>query len=140
MPLFPSEAWCRRLVELANADPEAREAGKGWRWDVALVVEAEPPVLARPFAVWGRPRDGRVESFRVLDDLGEIDELDPPFLVRARYATWKELLLGRLDPVKALTGRKIQVKGDMEELMRRLKYRPVADRILGLVETEFAKE
>lgn len=140
MPLFPSAAWCRQLVELANADPEAQAAGQGWNWDVAFVVDADPPACPEPFAVWGRPRDGRVETFRVLDDLGEIDELDPPYLLRARYRIWKDLLQGRLDPVKALTGRQIQLRGDLAELLRRLKYRPMADRILGLMETEFAKE
>jgi len=70
------------------------------------VVEAEPPAVPRPVAAWGRHQGGRIAEWRILEDLDEILEIEPAYVVRAPYRLWKDLLSRRADPVQAaLTGR-----------------------------------
>jgi putative sterol carrier protein len=139
MPRFPSKEWCEEAIRLVNDDPEARAAGEGWVGDFGAVIEPEG-ALKKPFTVHVVPRDGRIEKFKVLPDPDDLDELEPLYLARAPYSVWKGLLKGTLDPVEAVLKRKIQLKGDVQPLIERLKYKGIADRVLALVKTEYVDE
>jgi hypothetical protein len=138
--LFPSKEWCEEAVRIANADPEAQLAGEGWTFDFGAVIEAEPGKLAKSFTVHAVPNEGRIEKLRVLADPDDLDELEPVYLARAPYSVWKGLILGTVDPVEAVLKRKIAVKGDLQPLIERLKYKGLADRVIAQLKTEFADE
>ncbi len=138
--LFPSEAWLAALVDAANREPDLPHALADLGPDLAAVVEAEPPALAVPFAAWGRQERGRIAEWRLLEDADEILEIDPAYVVRAPYRVWKDLLRGRLDPVRAAMSGVLRVKGDLEPLVRRSSYRYVLDAALARVPTRFADE
>ncbi len=140
MAVFPSKEWCEEAICLANADPESALAGEGWVGDFGGVVEAEPGKLAAPFAVYCCPRSGRIEKFRVLGEPDELDEIEPRYLARAPYSVWKALIQGTLDPVEAVLKRRIVVKGDVEQLVQRAKYKRIADRVLAKLATKFVDE
>ena len=99
MFVFPSKEWCEALVRAIHAEPESLKAGRGFRSDLVAVVDAEPPALAEPFAVWARATEGKIDELRVLEDLDEVEELDPGYVARASYSTWKRIILGELDPL-----------------------------------------
>jgi len=86
------------------------------------------------------PRESRIESLRVLDDPDDLDELEPAYLARAPYTVWKQLLQGSLDPVEAVLRRSISVKGDLQQLMERLRFKGIADRVLAGLKTEYVDE
>jgi putative sterol carrier protein len=140
MATFPSKEWCQEAVRLTNADPECTLAGQGWEGDFGAIVDPEPGRLARAFVVHLVPRDGRIEKLRVLDDPDDLDELEPAYLLRAPYSVWKQLLLGSLDPVEAVLRRRIAVKGDLQPLIERMKYKGLADRVFAQLKTEFVDE
>ena len=140
MATFPSKEWCEEAVRLVNEDPERSLAARGWKGDVGVVVDAEPGQLARPFVVHVRTRDMHVEPPRVLEDPDDLDELEPAYLARAPYSVWKQLLLGSLDPVEAVLRRRIAVKGDLQQLIDRLRFKGLADRVLAGLQTEYADE
>jgi putative sterol carrier protein len=140
MPPFPSKEWCEEAVRLVNMDPESAMAGVGWVGDFGAVVEAEKGKLAAAFAIHCVPEGGKIRSFRVLDDADELDEIEPRYLARAPYSVWKELVLGRLDPIEALVRGKIQVQGDVQQLMERVRYKGVVTRLLEKIETQFVDE
>lgn len=136
---FPSPEWAAGLVAALNRQPDLAEALRGLPEDVAAVVEADPPALRRALAVWGRQAGGRIAEWRVLEDEDEILELEPAYVLRAPYRTWKALLRGD-DPVKAaLTGR-VRVEGELDRLVRRASYRYVMEAALREVPTEFSDE
>ena len=67
----------------------------------------------------------------------EILELEPSYVVRARYGLVRSILGGRVDPVQAALSGRVSVSGDLEALVRRAQYRRVVDAALAAVETEF---
>src|SRR5512140_3709347 len=108
---FPSEAWIRAAVSAVNQHPDLPAAFSGLGADLAAVIEADPPALRVAFAVYGRQEGGRIEAVRVLADPDEIWELEPAYVVRAPYRTWKALLRGE-DPVRAALSGRVRVTGD----------------------------
>ncbi|MET0406366.1 MAG: hypothetical protein ABW123_28360 [Cystobacter sp.] len=140
MATFPSKEWCEEAVRLVNADPERSLAARGWQGDIGVIVDAEPGRLARAFVVHLVPRDSLIESWRVLEDPDDLDELEPAYLARAPYTVWKQLLQGSLDPVEAVLRRSISVKGDLQQIIERLRFKGLADRVLTGLKTEFVDE
>lgn len=127
-------------MSLINADPESRQAGEGWVGDFGAVVEAEPGKLERSFAIYCQPRNGQITKLRILRDPDELDEIEPTYLARAPYSIWKGLMQGTVDPVEALLRRKIELKGDLEQMMQRMRYKSIANRVLAELTTEFVDE
>jgi hypothetical protein len=140
MATFPSKEWCEEAVRLLNADPERSLAARGWQGDIGVIVDAEPGRLARAFVVHVVPRDTLIETLRVLDEPDDLDELEPAYLARAPYTVWKQLLQGSLDPVEAVLRRRISVKGDLQQLIERLRFKGIADRVLSGLKTEYLDE
>jgi putative sterol carrier protein len=140
MPKFPSKEWCEEAVRLTNSDPESAAAGQGWTGDFGAVVEPEPGKLSKAFVVHIIPRNGRIEKMRVLEDPDDLDEFEPAYVARAAYSVWKELLRGNLDPVEAVLKRRISVKGDLQPLIERMRYKGIADRVFAQLKTEFIDE
>jgi putative sterol carrier protein len=140
MPKFPSKEWCEEAVRLTNTDPEAASAGQGWTGDFGAIVDAEPGKLAKTFVVHILPKNGRIEKLHVLADPDDLDEFEPAYVARAPYSVWKELLRGTLDPVEAVLKRRISVKGDLQPLIERMRYKGIADRVFAQLKTEFIDE
>ncbi|MCP3141906.1 SCP2 sterol-binding domain-containing protein [Pyxidicoccus xibeiensis] len=140
MPKFPSKEWLDEAVRLTNEDPECAVAGKGWTGDFGAIVEAEPGKLDKPFVVHVVPGDCRIQKARVLADPDDLDELEPVYLARAPYTVWKQLLKGTLDPVEAVLKRRISMKGDLQPLIERMKYKGIADRVFARLQTQYLDE
>jgi len=137
--IFPSRGWFSALVAAVNGHPDLALALRGLGEDLAAVVEAEPPALEEPFAVYGRQQMGQITGARVLDDPDEIWELAPAYVVRAPYRVWKALMRGD-DPMRAAISGRVRVEGDLEALVRRISFRYIIDAALASVETHFADE
>jgi putative sterol carrier protein len=140
MPVFPSKEWCEEAIRALNADPEVLEAGAGWEGDFGAIIEPEPDTLPREFCVHVIPMNGRIVKFKVVTDRDDFDEIEPAYLVRARYSVWKGLIQGRADPLEAVMKGKISVKGNLQPLLERLRYSGIAKRVLSALETKFAEE
>ncbi len=137
---FATREWLEAVVREVNAHPDLARALEGLGPDLAAVVEREPGVLPRGIAAWGRQAGGRIVEARILEDEDDVLELEPAYVVRAPLATWRSLLEGREDPVRAaLTGR-VKVKGDLDALVRRAGYRYIVEQAIGRVPTEFPGE
>ncbi len=133
---FASREWIEALVSAVNAQPDLAKALAGLPRDAAFVVEAEKPGFPRTVAVYAEQESGRIASWRILPDEDDLLEIEPAYVLRARHGTWRALLAGA-DPVKAALSGQVQVKGDLEALVRRSRYRYVVDAALAAVATEF---
>jgi hypothetical protein len=138
--LFASSAWVDAVVTSVNRHPDLPRAMAGLGLDLAAVVEPDGAAFPRPAAVWGRQDGGRIAEWRVLEDEDDVLEIGPAYVVRAPYRIWKEILLGRVDPVQAALSGKVRVKGDLEGLVRRATYRYILDEALRAIPTEFEDE
>ena len=134
---FGSRDWLEAVVAALNAQPELPRALSGLGRDAAIVIEADPPAWPRPVAAWVTQEAGRIARCRILADEDEILELEPSYVVRARYGLVRSILGGRVDPVQAALSGRVSVSGDLEALVRRAQYRRVVDAALAAVETEF---
>jgi hypothetical protein len=130
-----SPEWLKALVAALNAHPDLPEALAGLGRDVAVVIEADPPEWPRPVAAWAEQRGGRIVRWRVLEDQDDVLELEPAYVIRARYRVVRAILQGA-DPVQAALAGRVRVQGDLEALVRRARYRQVLDQVLSEVPTE----
>jgi putative sterol carrier protein len=136
--VFPSEEWFAAFVARINASEEYRDAAATWEGDVALVFEAEPD-KGVPADVWGwldlwhgECRTGRFVS---AEEGGTAR-----FVVRAPYSRWKDIIRGRLDPVKAIMQGKLKLRGDLPAILRHVRAANELVHLSSEVDTEFPDE
>lgn len=136
MPLFPSLEWAEALKEVINSDPEIRKAGQDFEADAVIVIEPGN-VLKEPFIVYVKGVNGVVEEVRRLNSA---DEVPAKFVVSSDYHTWKAIIRGELDGVKAVLMGKVKLKGDMREVLKRAKDQQLMMKALTKVDTQFPDE
>jgi hypothetical protein len=132
---FGSREWIGAVVAALNAQPDLAASLVGLGKTAALVVEADPPAWPRVVAAWAEHDGRRIARWRLLADEDEILELEPDYVIRAPYRTYRQLL-GGADPVQAALSGRVRVEGDLEALVRRARYRHVVDAALAAVATE----
>lgn len=109
-----SQPWADALRDAINADQAYRVAARTWTWPVALVLEAAPAL--------GYPVDTAVEFDLDRGTCTAVRVLDPsaataPFVLRAKYAAWKRIVRGALDPLMAVALRHVTLHGSLTTLM-----------------------
>ena len=138
MAVFPSEEWLQIYRERINGSPEYREAAAGWEGDIAFVFEAEPnkgvpEELCAWMDLWhGECRDAHM----VLTD----GETEAPYVIRAPYTRWKDVLQGDLDPVKGMMQGKLKLQGDLPTIIRYVRAANELVHLTMSVPTEFLDE
>lgn len=106
--------WAEALRRTIDSDPEYRRVGSGWKWPIALVMNATPALgFAVDVVVELTLNGGACTAARIIT----IPEIAAPFVLRADYAVWKELAQGTLDPLVALTSRRIVLTGSLPKLL-----------------------
>lgn len=110
--------WADALCVAINSDEAYRAAAKDWTWPVAFVLSAEPGL--------GYPADVAIELQLNRGDCGRAtvmpaDDVTAPFVLRADYATWKEVVLGELDPLIAVTRGRVRFVGKLTTLLLHAK-------------------
>jgi putative sterol carrier protein len=102
--------------EEINRSAVYRQAGKGWKWTVGLVVEAEPDKnFPEAKGVFMDLFDGEARDIQVVsaDDAGKCD-----FVISAPYSRWKQVMQHELDPTKGMMQGKLKLKGDLPTIVR----------------------
>lgn len=135
MPKFATPEWVDAYKAAINADADIASAAQGWDRDIAIVVEAAPgrgiPMdLCGLFVI----RNGRCDEARIVS----VDEGErATFVIRAPYSRWKEVIEGRLDPIKGMIQGKLKVSGDLPALAREVKAADALVKIARAITTEF---
>lgn len=135
MPTFPSAEWLDAYKDAINASETYREVAADWEGDITYVVEPDPD-HGLTDEVWGwvdlhrgTCRDARV----VTPEEGERAR----YVIRAPYSTWKQVLQGRLEPIKGMTQGKLRLRGDLPEISRQREAAQVLVKIASTVQTTF---
>lgn len=108
--------WAQAFRDEINASDAYRQAARGWKWTVGLVVEAEPDkhfAQARGLVLDlfdGEARDVKVGS---ADDARACD-----FVITATYSRWKQVATKQLDAIRGMLQGKLKVKGNLPTIVR----------------------
>jgi len=138
MAIFPSDEWIAIYGDRINASSEYREAAATWEGAIAFVFEAEPDRGVREdlwafLDLWhGECRDARM----IAPGEGE----QAPYVIRAPYSRWKEVLRGDLDPVKGMMQGKLKVQGDLATIVRYVRAANELVHLTMQVPTQFLDE
>ena len=109
-----TQPWADALLVAINASEGVPRGRHNWTWPVALVLEAAPGFgYADDVAVEFDLDRGTCRSVRVLAP----SATTAPFVLRARYSAWKQVVHGHTDPVMAIVLRKIAFEGSLTTLM-----------------------
>jgi putative sterol carrier protein len=118
VPAFSPE-WAQLFKDEINKSPVYKQAGKGWKWTVGLLVEAEPDkkfpesrgIVMDLFE--GEARDVRIG--------GAADAQACDFVISGTYSRWKEVAQKELDATKGMLQGKLKLKGDLPTVVRYTK-------------------
>ena len=138
MAVFPSDEWLRIYRERIEDSPEYREAALSWEGDIAFVFEAEPNKgVPEDLWAWLDLWHGRCREARMVDPE---EGVGAPYVIRAPYTRWKDVLRGDLDPVKGMMQGKLKLQGDLPTIIRYVRAANELVHLTMSVPTEFLDE
>jgi len=115
---FSSE-WAKAFKDELNKSATYKTAGKGWKWTVGLVVEAEPEKhFPEAKGIVLDLFDGEARDVTV-GPASEAQKSD--FVITAPYSRWKEVATNQLDATKGMLQGKLKLKGDLPTIVRYTK-------------------
>jgi len=112
---FPSQPWADALRVAVNEDAGYAEVARRWEEDILLRV---PPPGAEGLPSPGVHRDlgnGQCRSARFIENSRTTES---EFVFEASEGNWREVLHRRIDPVPAILGGTLKVRGKMAKLLR----------------------
>lgn len=115
---FGTLAWVTRLQEALNASEGYAEAAKNWEGDFYFVIEAEDTFVDQDIYMYLDLWHGKC---RAVDVPTAKDTYEPEFLLAGSVKSFKQVIDGNLDPIKAIMTRKLKLKGNMAKVMRNVK-------------------
>ena len=138
MAVFPSDEWLHVYEERINGSPEYREAALTWEGDIAFVFEAEPNRgVPEDLWAWMDLWHGECRGARMVDPS---EGSTAPYVIRAPYTRWKDVLRGELDPVKGMMQGKLKLQGDLPTIIRYVRAANELVHLTMTVPTEFLDE
>ena len=119
MHRFPSEEWTEAYKNALNYCRAYREAGKSWTFGaVAMVVRGDSVLgIADDACMVLDVHGGQCREATFVDGRCDLD--DAEFVIVGTYRRWKDVIEGRLDPIKGLMEGKLKlVKGDLRTIVQ----------------------
>lgn len=115
---FSSE-WASQFKDEINKSPVYRQAARGWKWTVGLVVEAEPDRgFPEAKGIVMDLFDGEARDIQI----GSADEArSSDFVISAPYSRWKQVANKELDATRGMLTGKLKLKGDLPTVVRYTK-------------------
>jgi putative sterol carrier protein len=121
-----------------NRSAVYRQAARGWKWTVGLVVEAEPDLnFPDSTGLFMDLHDGEARDIRVVsaDEAGRCD-----IVITAPYSRWKQVMKKELDPVKGMMQGRLKLKGDLPTIVRYTKASQEMTECTTRIPVEFPDE
>ena len=129
-----SDDWATHFKDEVNKSSTYKAAGKGWKWTVGLVVEAEPDKnFPESRGVVMDLFDGEARGVTVGT---AADAQNCNFVITAPYSRWKQVANLELDATKGMLQGKLKLKGDLPTIVRYTK----ASQELTMCTTRFTTE
>ncbi|MEM7436600.1 MAG: Fis family transcriptional regulator [Myxococcota bacterium] len=119
MHRFPSEEWTEAYKNAINHCRAYREVGKPWTFGaVAMIVRSDLSLgIEEDKGMVLYVHEGECHQAKFVE--GEVSPIDAEFVIVACYRRWKDVIEGRLDPIRGLMEGKLKLtKGDLSTLVR----------------------
>lgn len=107
---FPSDAWVKALCTQLNKTPAYQQAAAKWEGDLIFVINISGKDHYLYMDLW----HGECRSARELSDTAAVNA---EFMISGPLPTWKRVIQGQLDPIRALAGQ-LKLKGNMLKIMK----------------------
>ena len=118
MHRFPSEEWTEAYKNALNHNHAYREAGKPWTFGaVAMVVQCDLSLGIEHDV--GIVLDVHAGECRGATFVERVGDSDAEFVIVGAYRRWKDVIEGRLDPIKAMMEGKLRLaRGHLPTIVR----------------------
>ena len=131
--LFAADEWAKALQLELNGSDAYRKAAAKWEGDFYFVVEkgsGVPEDVYMYLDLWhGEARDAYLEK----DSTAQ----KPAFTLRAPLEIWKGVLDKKIDPIRGIMTRQLQLKGNMMKIMKAPKAATELVESAARVDTEW---
>jgi putative sterol carrier protein len=110
--LFPSDEWIQALHVELNRSKAYRKAAENWEGDLCFVITASPGIPQDTYLymdLWHGECRGAYAS---------AEPVHSEFTILAPLPTWKKVIQGRLDPIRAIMGRQLKMTGPMTKVLK----------------------
>ena len=133
-----SDEFAAAFKDEINRSDVYKQAGKGWKWTVGLVVEAEPDKNVPDDAgLWLDLFEGEARDVKNVS-AEEAKKCD--FVITAPYSRWKQVMKKELDPTRAMLQGKLKLKGDLPTIVRYTKASQEMTECTTRIDVEYPDE
>jgi putative sterol carrier protein len=117
---YPSDAWIKELDRICNEDPEFKATAGSFSGKFIFQIEKEPGKLEENAFLSVKVKDGITSDARALASLDELPDAD--YIVTGKYSAWKDVVQGKLEPLRAIMTRKLKlIKGSQLKILKEVK-------------------
>jgi len=112
-----SDEWLNLYKKALNENTGFKQAGKTWdKGPNVLIINKNPDLdLQEDVYIWLDLHKGECRDVKIVSkEEGE----QGAFKIRGDYFTWKQIISGKLDPVKAIVKGKLKIKGNLMIIVR----------------------
>ena len=134
--MFPSIEWLNELKDSLNADKTFEKTAAKWEGSLVMHVQADE-LLDKETIMWIDPYHGKVRDAKIINSL---DDEESDFVLSAKYATWKGIINGEMDSMKAMMTGKIKVQGKIAALLKQAKASDALIKVQQKMDTIFIDE
>ena len=111
---FPSDAWVKALMEVANNDSAYESAAAKWEGDLVFTVQKGPGLSEDKYLYM----DLWHGKCRAAKELESANEEQAEFEISAPLVTWRKVLEGQLDPIRGISSRQLKLRGSMMKILK----------------------
>ena len=132
MAFYGSSEWMESFKNTLNSDDEfAKEAGK---FSGTFLSVTEIKGLPRPIYVWFELDKGQMVEW---EHISKPEDRKAEFVMTGDYYTWKDICLGKQDPLKAVMSGRLKTKGNKLKLLKQTKPSMAMIKVMQKLSTEF---
>jgi putative sterol carrier protein len=135
---FGTQEWVEEFQTRLNDSASYRNAAATWEGALGLEFGAEPDLG------WPETRYAVLDLWhgecREAGFVTAAEAEQTPFLIRAPYSRWKQVLRGQLDPIKGMMQGKLRLRGDLPTIVRHVKAAKELVHIATEIPTDFPDE
>ncbi|MFX1563673.1 MAG: SCP2 sterol-binding domain-containing protein [Promethearchaeota archaeon] len=135
MTMFGTDEWLEKYVKTLNESKPYEEAAKTWEGDFLFIVWSDEAAgIKEEIVMWMDLWHGKCRGYEMLPNR---DAKETAFIYEGTLENWKEIIEGRLDPIKALLIRKMKLTGNRAMVMRYTRAAKELVRVAQMIKTEF---
>jgi putative sterol carrier protein len=130
---FATDEWAKTLQTELNNSESYRKAAAKWEGDFYFVID-KGDGFADDVYMYLDLWHGEARDAYLVEDPGS---MDPAFILRAPLKTWKGVLDKKIDPIRGIMTRQLQLKGNMMKIMKAPKAATELVACAASVDTEW---